>query len=240
MKTNFLSTAFIIFYLLLSIGSGAQHLVISFKNGSGNSTTLNELRSVGFGQGYLLLRKKSGLVNSYSLSGVQKLSFSDQPVATTHSIALSAGWNSLSSFVMPDETDIVSLFEPIEDRLIILQNLTQMYYPAGGINTLNSWDSQSAYSLKLSQDAILPITGQPETNKTILLNQGWNLIPVIGSTSVNPVNLFSGLTGKLNIITEVASNHVYWPAYNINTLGNLQPGKSYLVNMKSKGVINFP
>lgn len=240
MKTNFLSTTVIIVSLFFVLNSGAQNLVISFKNGSGNSTALNQLQSVGFGQDNILLREKTGNVTSYSLSDIQKLSFSDEPVATTHTIVLSEGWNSLSSFVMPEETDIVSLFEPIGQQLIILQNLTQMYYPAGGINTIYSWDNQSAYSIKLSQDAILPITGQPEENKTILLNQGWNLMPVISSTSVNPETLFSGLATKLTIIIEVASSHVYWPAYNINTLGNLQPGKSYLVNMKSKGLITFP
>jgi len=38
----------------------------------------------------------------------------------------------------------------------------------------------------------------------------------------------------------VAGTNLYWPAYNINTLGNLNPGKAYFVAAADGGTITFP
>lgn len=156
------------------------------------------------------------------------------------SIPLSAGWNSLSSYVMPSETDIVTLLSDIYPELIIIQSITEVYYPAENLNTIGTWDSQSAYKIKLSQDVTLTIAGTPENNKTLLLSAGWNMIPVIGKEPVDALTLFAPVTTDLILVKGVASVEVFWPEYSINTLGNLLPGKAYFVKMLNPGTITFP
>ena len=47
---------------------------------------------------------------------------------------------------------------------------------------------------------------------------------------------FSGLT----IVKQVAGPYIYWPAYNINTLVSLVPGKAYFVATSYPGSVTYP
>lgn len=156
------------------------------------------------------------------------------------SIPLLAGWNSLSSYVMPSETDIVTLLSDIYPELIIIQSMTEVYYPAENLNTIGTWDSQSSYIIKLSQDVTLTIAGTPENNKTLQLSAGWNMIPVIGKEPVDAQTLFAPVATDLIVVKGIASVEVFWPEYSINTIGNLLPGKAYFVKMLNPGTITFP
>ena len=155
-------------------------------------------------------------------------------------IALTAGWNSLSSYIMPTETNIETLLSDIFPELIVMQTMTEVYYPDGAVNTIGTWDSQSAYKIKVTQDVTLTIAGVAEQNKTYQLSAGWNLIPVISSANVNADTLFAPLGTDLVVVKGVASLGVFWPEYSINTLGNLEPGKAYFVKMNAPGTITFP
>jgi len=157
-----------------------------------------------------------------------------------HIINLPAGWSGFSSWVMPDETDIEALLNQIYPELIILQTMEEMYYPSEDINTIGTWDSQSAYKIKVSEDVTLNITGYPEQNKTLQLKQGWNLIPAISAYPVDVVDLFSGVSDKVVVVKDIAGTGVYWLEFNINTIVNLVPGKAYFVLMNEAGEITFP
>jgi len=155
-----------------------------------------------------------------------------------HNISLPAGWSGISSYVTPVNNSMASVLSPIEDKLILINNFSGMYYPAGGIFTLSTWDDHSGYAIKLTESATLPIGTSLVVNKTVSLSQGWNLIPVLSSNPYSAVNLFSGVSG-LAIVKDVAGNGVYWPAYGINSIQNLQPGKAYYVRMNNSGSITY-
>jgi 1,4-alpha-glucan branching enzyme len=157
----------------------------------------------------------------------------------THTIQLFEGWNGLSSYRLPDGPDIIELMSQIQDELIILQTMTAAYYPDGQINNINNWESQSAYKIKVTEDVTLTITGMIEQNKTIQLNQGWTLISVLSDQPVSVAALFAG-NPELVVVKGIAETGIYWPLYDINTLINLMPGKSYFVKMNEAGEITFP
>jgi 1,4-alpha-glucan branching enzyme len=157
-----------------------------------------------------------------------------------HAINIPAGWSGLSSWVMPDETDIATLLNEIYPELIILQTMDAMYYPSEGVNTIGTWESQSAYKIKVSQEVSLNITGFPEQNHTLQLAQGWNLVPVVSNNPVDVVDLFSSVSDKLVVVKGIADNGVYWLEYEINTMVNMMPGKAYFVLMNEAGEITFP
>jgi hypothetical protein len=141
---------------------------------------------------------------------------------------------------MPDETDIATLLNEIYPELIILQTMEAMYYPSEGVNTIGTWESQSAYKIKVSQEVSLNITGFPEQNHTLQLAQGWNLVPVVSNNPVDVVDLFSSVSDKLVVVKGIADNGVYWLEYEINTIVNMMPGKAYFVLMNEAGEITFP
>ncbi len=157
-----------------------------------------------------------------------------------HAISIPAGWSGLSSWVMPDETDIVALLNEIYPELVILQTMDEMYYPSEGVNTIGTWESQSAYKIKVSEDVTLNITGLPEQNKSVQLSQGWNLVPVISENPVDVVQLFAAITDKLVVVKGIADSGIYWLEYNINTLVEMKVGKAYFVLMNEAGEITFP
>ncbi len=155
-----------------------------------------------------------------------------------HNVMLAAGWQGLSSYIMPTDTNIVNVFAPLAPDFIIAQTMSGIYYPAGPINTIGNWLSQSAYSVKMANPASLSIFGMPETDKTLPIAAGWNLIPVIANNPVNVATLPT--TVSFQMVKDVAGTGVYWPAYGINTLGNLLPGKAYYVRVTSPGIVTFP
>jgi hypothetical protein len=45
---------------------------------------------------------------------------------------------------------------------------------------------------------------------------------------------------KVSVIKSVAGTGVFWPQFNINTLGSFEPGKAYFVNVSQQITITFP
>ncbi len=162
--------------------------------------------------------------------------FGTQPVS--HLISIPAGWSGISSYMKPTNPNMSVVLNPIINDLVIMNNFTGVYYPAGGIYTLETWDEYSGYAIKVNQNVTLPIGSQEITNKTVNLTQGWSMIPVLSSTNYNVANLFNGVGGFV-MAKDIAGTGVYWPAYGINTIGNVQPGKAYYVRMNNAGSINF-
>jgi len=156
----------------------------------------------------------------------------------THSISLIEGWMGLSSYIMPADNDIVEVFDPVSGSFIIAATMTDFYYPAGPVNTIIDWESQSAYKLKMGAAATLPIIGTDETNKTLTLSSGWSLIPVICNYPVDAASTLSTL--DLEIAKDVAGPGVLWPDMSINTLGMLTPGMAYYVLLNSGDSFTYP
>nr|NQU92004.1 right-handed parallel beta-helix repeat-containing protein [Bacteroidota bacterium] len=153
-------------------------------------------------------------------------------------LILSKGWSGISSHLSPQDTDVEFMFSPIITDLIILQNDAGFYWPDQNINTLVNWNTHDGYQIKVANTVELTIAGIRENNLTLQLAEGWNLIPVLSECAVDVEDLFNGT--NVTIIKEVAGWGVYWPAFGINTLELLKPGKAYFVMMESEGEITFP
>jgi len=158
------------------------------------------------------------------------------------SITLPAGWSGLSTWLLPaPENDVADLFAPRQSNFtILLNNAGGMYYPASGINTIGKWASQSAFKVKMENEATLALEGGWELNKTFAMTAGWNLMPVIFNDVWDAPIAAQQLGAMLVIIKEVAGTKVYWPQYGIQTLYWLQPGRAYYVNLNSAGSLTFP
>nr|NQU90183.1 choice-of-anchor D domain-containing protein [Bacteroidota bacterium] len=148
------------------------------------------------------------------------------------------GWSGISSYINPVVNNVENMFEPVLSELIILQNESGMYWPAQNVNSLGPWSTQTGYKIKVSEACVLTIPGEMETDRTLAMDEGWNLIPVISECETDVEYLFMGT--ELTIVKEVAGYLVYWPNMGINSLGYLEPGNAYFVMMESEGEIFFP
>lgn len=162
------------------------------------------------------------------------------PYPATHDIRIPKGWSGLSSWTIPHNPAIESVFLPVQNQLTILQSMNSLFYPSQNINTIGDWENQAAFKIKVSDTCTLRINGFEEPDKTLALYAGWNLAPVISNLPVDPVQLFEVISTDLKIVKDVAGTGVYWPEYGINSIGDLLPGKAYFVMMNNAGTVTFP
>jgi predicted outer membrane repeat protein len=155
-------------------------------------------------------------------------------------LLLQSGWNSLSGIVIPHSPALQDMFSELENELLFLNNQEGFWYPNQNQNTLGDWDSKSGYQIKLSQGAMLTITGYLEKDKAVQLSEGWNLIPVLSPYPVSAEAIFNLLGDKIKVIKGATGLQVSWPEHEINTLQLLIPGKSYYVYMNEGAMLVFP
>jgi hypothetical protein len=154
-------------------------------------------------------------------------------------VLIPQGWSGLSSYTVPKSSILTNVMNPILSHLVILQDMTKMYYPGAGINTMLLWTSTKGYKIKVDQDVYLLMPGCPLTNPTVNLTAGWNIVPVLSSCNVLLSEVFAPVMNKLTVVKEVAGNRVYWPAAGVQTLQVLEPGKAYFVLMTSPASITY-
>jgi len=159
-------------------------------------------------------------------------------ILVAQQINIVGGWISLSAYVDPSHPEMENVFNGIDDELIIIQNMTGSYWPAQNMNTLGDWDNNSGYFIKSTSDDSIPIIGKSLVNRSLTLNEGWNLIPVLSECSVSISELFDQI--DVVIIKEIAGTKMFWPEAGVITLEELLSGKAYFVKINEPGTIFFP
>jgi PKD repeat protein len=157
-----------------------------------------------------------------------------------HDIALKGGWSGISSYVTPENPNIEAVTSAIHNQLIIIQNENGFYQPQQNINTLAAWDAYDGYVIKMDEAAQLAIQGAPLQNNTILLQPGWNILPVLTDYPVNVADIASALGNNLILIKEVAGYTTCWPEFAIYDLSLLNPGSAYFIKVQHETVFTFP
>jgi len=150
-----------------------------------------------------------------------------------------AGWSGISAYVNPVNKGIEDIFGLQNPDFVILESMYGFFYPAGGVNTIVDWDYQTGYKIKAINDFNVTLKGTRLDPPMVNLAEGWNLIPVLASCGATTAEVFDGM-GTVQIVKEVAGSNVYWPAFNIETLENLEAGKAYFVLTTESGSITYP
>jgi len=150
-----------------------------------------------------------------------------------------SGWSGVSSYMIPTDPAVSSMFAPIQSAIVVLQDFSKLYLPDLGINTIGNWDIQTGYQTKLTVNKYFIVKGAYETNKTVSLTAGWNGLPVISTCPVSVATLFAGVP-EVIFAKEMGSNLVYWPDGGLNTLTTLVPGRAYYVKVTTAIDLTFP
>ncbi|HPO63783.1 MAG TPA: YCF48-related protein, partial [Candidatus Kapabacteria bacterium] len=183
---------------------------------------------------YYYFRARAKNSEEVSLWSLPNLFFTQSEFSGEHTISLNEGWSTISSFIIPEDADIFNLTLPIFDNLnLIKNNAGEMYVPFYFINTIGSWDYKEAYQIKMSESDELTITGEiaSSTENPIELQQGWNYISYLRTS---PMDIELALASILtNIVVVKSDTGIFAPASGINTIGTMEPGKGYWVNLSS-------
>jgi PKD repeat protein len=157
-----------------------------------------------------------------------------------HDITLNSGWRGISSYISPENPDIEALTSAIQNQMIIIQNENGIYQPGQNINTLGAWNAYDGYVIKMDEAAELVIQGAPLQNRTLLLQPGWNILPVLTDYPINVADIASLLGNNLIMIKEVAGYLTYWPELAIHDLSLLNPGSAYFIKIQYETVFILP
>jgi hypothetical protein len=160
----------------------------------------------------------------------------------TQDIALIAGWNIISSGIIPASPDMLTVFNTLIGGSKLIKIMNEIGEP---VEYLSSWQnyigdisSTEGYKVKVTTACTLTIAGNSVSLPlAIPLTTGWNIISFPASGNQNAQSAVQELivAGKLEkVMDERGAAIENWSAYGFgwqNNIGNFAPGKGYLVKV---------
>ncbi|MFA8450533.1 MAG: hypothetical protein ACEPOW_07555 [Bacteroidales bacterium] len=162
-----------------------------------------------------------------------------KPKESVQRLNLNKGWNAVSFFVLPDQSPRVdSIFGSIQQELIQVEGYAGanagVYNPSRINNSFDRIEANRAYLVDVVKHSTLTLSGDNFALKNVLLNSSVHnnagmkvgYFPVPGDKPYYVDDLDISSIDSLVLIYDLRGG-IYWPKYNINSLGLLFPGKSY-------------
>ena len=188
--------------------------------------------------GVIITHTSSFARNGFS----QILKINSGSLAASLIIPLKLGWNTISSNVLPAQSDFETLLEPIKNKVLILKNVKGLsVIPSEEINGIGSWSILEGYRIKVSEASSLTISGkaiQPELTP-IPIRSGWQIIPFLNAKPSAPEELLETIR-DITIIVKDNNGKAYIPSEEINGIGDLQPGQGYSLKALNNGTLTYP
>ena len=161
---------------------------------------------------------------------------------TTQSIVLPSGWSLISTYLQPIQPNAVEVFDTIVNNLeIVKADNGLVYWPAYSLNLIQELVIGKGYQIKLSNADTLAIVGGiilPDTT-VICIPQGWSFLGYLHSTAAPITNMLAPVFNNL-MIAKDGQGMVYWPQFNLNLIGDMQPGKGYQIKMLDADTLVYP
>lgn len=178
-----------------------------------------------------------------SYYGSYSLSITGDPTGpSSQSIILPSTWSIFSTYLQPDSSNISYVLSEVEPNMIIAKDgLGQPYWPLYGVNLIGNLTPGWGYQIKMTNTDTLLVEGniiQPDT-LSIQLPAQWSML---GYVRVNPAPIVDMLSPIISSVAIVKNGYgqVYWPSYNIDLIGNMQPGEGYQIKMSSQQTLSYP
>ena len=169
------------------------------------------------------------------------------------SIAFNAGWNIISSDVIPTNTDMKSIFQPLIDagqlrKVMDESGKTIENFGAfgGWKNNIGNINPSKGYKVNVSASSNLTLVGIPvQLPLDIALKMGWNIISFPSTADLDALMLVQSLinAGQLKkVMDERGMTIENFGAFGgwKNNIGNFLPGKGYKVNVTSNCILTIP
>jgi len=164
------------------------------------------------------------------------------PEMLTQDIELVEGWNMISTNVHPEPDSVDWIMQPILDDFLLMRDGDgNMYFPSLGINNLNVWEIENGYKVYATNETVLSVEGleaSPE-NLPFELDEGWNMIGYPRNESSSVIVMMEDIENDMLLIKD-ANGNLYFPSFNINTIGEMHPGLGYLTYITSATTLTYP
>lgn len=146
--------------------------------------------------------------------------------AVTQTIPLRAGWNLISSSILPLDSSLTALFADLEDNLDVCRDQAgRSFSSSSGSFTLDTWHVGRAYQVRVQRADTLQISGHAIDTipMAIALAAGWNQVAFTGRQSMPVSQALAGVKDHL-LLAQNGAGQVYWPAFHIDEIVTVSPG----------------
>ena len=180
-------------------------------------------------------------------SGMAPFSFAKLEFFTTINIThnLQTGYQIISSRVEANNMDMGSIFGSVGGHVDYVKNEDGLQYrkiSGSWTNNIGNWNVEEGYLVKMNSADNITMTGTPvNPQRDIELEQGYNLISYLPSSSMNAATAFSSIQNDLIFVRDSDGNH-YWKIGGnwVNNIGDLKPGEGYFVKMSADATLSYP
>lgn len=164
------------------------------------------------------------------------------PSCITQNIPLDLGWNMVSSYIIPDEANMLNIISNISSDILLVKNgQGQATIPAFGIDGIGNWQVTEGYKIKTSVSTTLSLGCQQVDPVTtvVALPVGWSIAAYLRDS---PMDLAAAVSSVASDILLVKNNlgNTYIPAFGINTIGDMIPGQGYKFKMSNAANLTYP
>ncbi|MCF8372554.1 MAG: T9SS type A sorting domain-containing protein [Bacteroidales bacterium] len=165
-------------------------------------------------------------------------------------IDLRMGWGLWSTLI--DAASITPSIDMVDiatnggltDVIIFKDEDGATWWPVGtppfDVNFIGDIVNGEGYQYKMGDDNVLSIKGLPVNPALtpIALTAGYNIVGYLRQEEAAVANQLAGIIGLVDIFKD-EDGKVFWPAFNINLIGNLKPGKGYKVKVNANTTLSY-
>jgi hypothetical protein len=158
------------------------------------------------------------------------------------SISIPQNWSILSFYVIPFNQSVSQVFAPVLSSVFIVKDINgKVFWPIFGINTIGDMILGRGYQAKFSSSQVLNVYGIPVNPQEhpVLINSGWNIIGYLRQNQGAVATIFSPYISSI-IIMKDGNGNIFWPALNVNSIVNMQPGRGYQIKAASGFSLLYP
>lgn len=171
---------------------------------------------------------------------------SSKVVGQTEEIELREGWGFFSSLIdySLNPQDFSTLVGPAS--LVIAKTFTENapyvinYWPQFSVDDMGNIAVGAGYQYKAPADYTLSINGLPVVPELtpISLYTGYNFVGYLRQTPSPAATEFAGIANNI-FIAKDQDGKVFWPAFSVNTIGDLTPGQAYKIKMTAPAILTY-
>ena len=169
-------------------------------------------------------------------------SFTTLEQLDTLTIPLSSNWSLISSNIYPVDPEVRTIFSNIDNNSIFVKDRWgRVYWPATEIYDIDAWDITETYWVYIDSPDTVRFTGARVFPQDVQFEfqRGWNYPAFLYGDS-QPVELiFTPIRDKLELI-KTHTGLIYWPDFNINTIGEIHPGQGFQLYMNEHVQFTYP
>jgi len=165
---------------------------------------------------------------------------------TTHNsliIPLVGGkWQYISSNIYHIDSTVSVVMSEVEDNLGEMISGDDTYNPSLQVNSIETWRTIKGYQVYMTEDDTLTITGpqvDPQDHVIALVQNQWPIIAYL-SEQASPIGTALADVPRI-IMAKNSLGQIYYPAYSVNQIGNMNPGEGYKISVSSSSsTFRFP